>query len=439
MRLYGSLKELVSAVFRKNSQEITVRPNQSVTYSAARDVQLPQQDADSILVSRNSTDTLTNKSIDADQNTITNIENADIKSAAAIDASKIADGSVSNAEFQRLAGVSSNIQTQLDGKQPLDADLTAVAGLSSNGLIARTGAGTAAVRTVTAGSSKIAISNGDGVSGNPTVDVTEANLSLDNIGGTLSRTKGGTGLSVTTTTQLFNDLDPLTTKGDLISHNGSDSIRVGVGTNGQVLTADSAQASGLSWTSPLTNPMDSAGDMIIGGTGGAATKLDHPGVNNQVVRSTGTSSTGFGQIDAPGFFTTGAAASSTDIGIVTTGTQTMAGHKFFSTSASAQFFGVARNNATLTTNTLVPTTSFMRVTSGATLDRINISTIGTVGNPFVFVINATGASMTINNETGATAQERILTGTGAARTLQNNGMALFAYNDVAERWHLVGF
>ena len=50
-------------------------------------------------------------------NTITNIVDADIKSAAAIDASKIADVSVSNAEFQRLDGVTSDIQTQLDGKQ----------------------------------------------------------------------------------------------------------------------------------------------------------------------------------------------------------------------------------------------------------------------------------------------------------------------------------
>lgn len=58
--------------------------------------------------------TLTNKTIDADDNTISNIANSEIKTAAGIDASKIADGSVSNTEFQYLDGVTSNIQDQID-------------------------------------------------------------------------------------------------------------------------------------------------------------------------------------------------------------------------------------------------------------------------------------------------------------------------------------
>ena len=55
--------------------------------------------------------------------------------------------------------------------QGFDADLSAVAALSTAGMISRTGAGTAAVRTLTAGTG-ITITNGDGVSGNPTVAVT---------------------------------------------------------------------------------------------------------------------------------------------------------------------------------------------------------------------------------------------------------------------------
>ena len=76
-----------------------------------------QSDVDTRLTA-SSTATLTNKTFDADGtgNSISNIENADIKAGAAIDASKIADGSVSNAEFQHLSTVTSNVQTQLDGK-----------------------------------------------------------------------------------------------------------------------------------------------------------------------------------------------------------------------------------------------------------------------------------------------------------------------------------
>lgn len=55
--------------------------------------------------------------------------------------------------------------------QAYDADLDAVAGLSSNGLVARTGAGTASVRTITGTSNEVSVANGDGASGNPTLSL----------------------------------------------------------------------------------------------------------------------------------------------------------------------------------------------------------------------------------------------------------------------------
>lgn len=55
--------------------------------------------------------------------------------------------------------------------QPLDTDLTALAGLSANGIIARTGDGTASARTITAGVG-ISVTDGDGVAGNPTISTT---------------------------------------------------------------------------------------------------------------------------------------------------------------------------------------------------------------------------------------------------------------------------
>ena len=71
-------------------------------------------------VTASSTTTFTNKTIDADGtgNSITNIENADIKASAGIDATKIANGTVTSTEFQYLGDVTSLIQAQIDGKSP---------------------------------------------------------------------------------------------------------------------------------------------------------------------------------------------------------------------------------------------------------------------------------------------------------------------------------
>lgn len=100
--------------------------------------------------------------------------------------------------------------------------------------------------------------------------ISNVDLTSD-ITGTLPIGNGGTGQ--TTQTAAFDALAPTTTKGDVIVSNGSDNIRLAVGSDGTVLTADSGEASGLTWTTPLTNPMTTQGDIIIGGSSGAATRL----------------------------------------------------------------------------------------------------------------------------------------------------------------------
>jgi len=72
-------------------------------------------------VTADSVTTFTNKTIDEDAtgNSITNLANASIKAAAAIDATKIADGTVTSTEFQYINSLSSNAQDQIDLKAPL--------------------------------------------------------------------------------------------------------------------------------------------------------------------------------------------------------------------------------------------------------------------------------------------------------------------------------
>lgn len=75
---------------------------------------------------------------------------------------------------------------------------------------------------------------------------TITNVSLSTgVTGALPIANGGTGQA--TQTAAFDALSPLTTKGDLIVNDGTNDIRLAVGTNDFVLTADSTQASGVKW------------------------------------------------------------------------------------------------------------------------------------------------------------------------------------------------
>lgn len=82
---------------------------------------------------------------------------------------------------------------------------------------------------------------------------------------TLPIANGGTGQ--TSKTNAFNALSPTTTKGDLIVSDGTDNVRLGVGTNNFVLTADSTQTTGVKWAAASgggTPPLVKIQSWVIG-------------------------------------------------------------------------------------------------------------------------------------------------------------------------------
>lgn len=97
-----------------------------------------------------------------------------------------------------------------------------VLSIKNQGIVSYDGSAAFNGRTLTAASSKLTITNGDGVSANPTVDAVEANFTLNNIGGTLGVSKGGTGLTTVTSNSL------------IIGHGTSAMTALGAATNGQI-------------------------------------------------------------------------------------------------------------------------------------------------------------------------------------------------------------
>lgn len=95
---------------------------------------------------------------------------ADSPQFAAVNIGHATDTTVTRVSAGVIAVEGVNVLTTATG-QPLDATLTALAAYNTNGIICQTTADTFAGRTLTGTANQISVSNGDGVSGNPTLSL----------------------------------------------------------------------------------------------------------------------------------------------------------------------------------------------------------------------------------------------------------------------------
>lgn len=182
MKLFGSLTELVTWVFRRSSPSNTITVQPGTTTANAGNVILnlpPVTTGTTTLVDDGSTQTLAGKSIDASTNTLTNITNAAIAAAAAIARSKLASGTADHVVINSGTGA-----------------------FSSEAQLALTRGGTASNLSATGGTGQYLQQSSVGavitVGTIPAADV--PNLDASKITtGTLATARGGTGVSGTAT------------------------------------------------------------------------------------------------------------------------------------------------------------------------------------------------------------------------------------------------
>lgn len=238
---------------------------------------------------------------------------------------------------------------------------------------------------------------------------------------------GGTGQ--TTQTSAFNALSPCTTKGDIIVYNGTDNIRLAVGTDNYVLTADATEPSGVKWGpasgSSAYETIQSGGVSVtqraIANFVGSSVAITDDAPN---LRTNITFATALEQIVAN---TWAGATSITTLGTIATGT--WQGSVLASTYGGT---GVNNSGSTITiggnlTFSGAFTTSFT-VTGNTSVTLPTSGTLATTSQlpslPLSLSDGGTGASLTANNggifySNGSTGA--ILAGTATANQILMSG------------------
>ena len=136
--------------------------------------------------------------------------------------------------------------TSFDGQQGTSGQVLTSAGTGATPTWTTPTTGTVTSVSGTGTVNGISLSGTVTSSGNLTLGGALTGVDLTSqVTGTLPIANGGTGQ--TTAVAAFDALAPTTTKGDLIVSDGTDNIRLAVGVDNYVLTADSTETSGIKW------------------------------------------------------------------------------------------------------------------------------------------------------------------------------------------------
>lgn len=250
----------------------------------------------------------------------------------------------------------------------------AIAALSA-GYIVKTSGSAYAARTITANSSKIAITNGSGAGGNTTIDVTESSLTLDNLGGTLATTKGGTGLTTYTL-------------GDTLYCSASNVISKLSGNTTATLKVLTQTGDGVSSAAPVWNTVA----VLV--PGAALTKVDDTNVTLTLGGSPTTALVNASSITVGWSGTLSSARGGTG---VNNGSSTITIGGNFEISGAFTFTGAVTGNTSVT----FPTSGTLVNSAVTTLSSLtSIGTIGTgvwQGTVVGMTYGGTGANITPSN------------------------------------------